>query len=43
MEHQHVGADSETARLRLVYQFRLGHPYPYPSDQTILHGFVNPK
>ena len=26
MEHQHVGADSESARLRLVYQFRLGHP-----------------
>ena len=24
-----MGADSELARLRLVYQFRLGHPYPY--------------
>ena len=36
-----IGADSELARLRLVYQFRLGHPYPYPPDQTILHGFVN--
>ena len=38
-----IGADSELARLRLVYQFRLGHPYPKPQDQTILHGFVNPK